>query len=195
MTPRKSCTGLLGGSFNPIHNGHLAIARAMLAQGIVDEVMIMVSPQNPLKSRGTLLDERTRYSLAALACEEEEGIHASDFEFSLPRPSYTWHTLEALKNSFPEKTFKLLIGADNWQLFPRWYRAGDILDNYAVAVYPRPGYDIDASSLPANAEYVDMPLLHVSSTEIRQSIKEGKDVSALLPPKVYDQIKSLGLYA
>ena len=195
MTPRKSCTGLFGGSFNPIHNGHLAIARAMLAQGVVDEVMIMVSPQNPLKSSGTLLDKRRRYSLAALACEEEEGIHASDFEFSLPRPSYTWHTLEALKSSFPEKTFKLLIGADNWQLFPRWYRAGDILDNYAVVVYPRPGYDIDASSLPANAEYFDMPLLHVSSTEIRQRIKEGKDVSALLPPKVYDQIKSLGLYA
>ena len=86
MTPRKSCTGLFGGSFNPIHNGHLAIARAMLAQGVVDEVLILVSPQNPLKSRGTLLDECTRYSLAALACEGEEGIHASDFEFSLPPP-------------------------------------------------------------------------------------------------------------
>lgn len=195
MTPTPARVGLLGGSFNPVHNGHLAIARAMLANGVADEVRLLVSPQNPLKKKTELLDENARLSLARLACEGESSIHASDFEFHLPRPSYTWLTLEALREVEPDKSFVLLIGADNWELFPHWYHANDIMRNYRIAIYPRRGYNVCTKSLPQSVEFVDMPLFDISSTMIRRLIKEGEDVSDMLPSKVYNEIKSQHLYA
>ena len=186
--------GILGGSFNPVHNGHLAIAREMLEKDIVDKVILMVSPQNPLKTPKELADENIRLNLARLACCDEKQITASDFEFSLTRPSYTWQTLEALTARYPDCKFKLLIGADNWEIFHRWFRADDIMARYEIALYPRKGHDVDISTLPSGVEYADMPLYDISSTEIRALIRKGKDASAMLPENVYKKIISSGLY-
>lgn len=186
--------GIMGGSFNPVHNGHIAIARTMLAQNVVDKVVLMVSPQNPLKHRDDLADEKVRYRLAQLACEGEKGIFASDFEFTLPRPSFTWNTLCALTAAYPQYTFKLLIGADNWAVFRQWYRAEDIIANYGIAVYPRRGYETDTNTLPRGVEYIEMPLLDISATNIRKLVKAREDVSALLPSCVLQEIHHRGLY-
>ena len=165
-------TGILGGSFNPIHNGHIAIARGMIERNVVDEVALMVSPQTPIKPINTLLPENIRLRLAQMACNGEKNIFASDFEFSLARPSYTWNTLSSLRKSFPQKEFILLIGADNWNIFSQWYKSQDIV-----------------SSLPPKVKFVDMPLHNISSTEIRKKISLGKDVSECLPHDVYNEIK------
>ena len=139
-------TVLFGGSFNPIHNGHLALCRAVMTQGLADEVWMMVTPHNPLKASADLMPEAERYALCALATAEEKGIRASAFEFCLPRPSFTWQTLQALQNAYPDRSFSLLIGADNWAIFERWFKAREILENHEILIYPRPGYTLPCSS-------------------------------------------------
>ena len=127
--------GIFGGSFNPIHSGHIALARQLRKAAGLDEVWLMVSPQNPLKQGcNDLLDDRLRYAMTRVALHGEEGIVASDYELHLPRPSYTWNTLQRLREDFNQHTFVLLIGGDNWQRFPQWYRAEDILREYQVMV-------------------------------------------------------------
>lgn len=184
----------MGGSFNPIHNGHLAVAQGMVERNIVDEVWLMVSPQNPLKSPASLLPETVRLEMAKSACEGMAGIEASDFEFSLPRPSYTWQTLCALTEKFPDRQFHLLIGADNWGIFGKWYRSEDILRNFRVDIYPRSGHYVSESRLPPGVTYVEMPAVDVSSTLVRSLVKQGKDFSALVPEKVYEKIIRGKLY-
>ena len=178
-------TGIYGGSFNPIHKGHIALARQMLDKGLMDEVWFVVSPQNPLKqSNSDLLADEKRLELARLALKNEQGMVAQDFEFHLPKPSYTWNTLQAMSAQFPDRQFILIIGADNWNLFPRWYHYQDILDHYSLVIYPREGTDIDASTLPENVKLLDAQLHKVSSTQIRQRIKEGKSVRNLIPKAI-----------
>jgi nicotinate-nucleotide adenylyltransferase len=161
----------------------------------LDEVWLMVSPQNPLKQGSSdLLDDKLRYQLTQLALDGEEGIKASDYELHLPKPSYTWNTLEHLKADYPDYTFVLLIGGDNWQLFPRWYHAEDILANYQIVVYPRRGSEIDCDHLPDNVTVVNTKLLDISSTEIRQRIRAGKGIKRLVPKVVADYILSHHLY-
>ncbi len=191
----KKRTGIFGGSFNPVHNGHMAIARGMLRRNVVDEVWLMVSPQNPLKNPASLLPEATRLEMAQLACENEEGIYASDFEFSLPRPSFTWQTLCALREAYPDREFSLLIGADNWEIFSKWYRSKEIMEHFKIAVYPRSGSTFCPDFLPPNVTYTDMPLIEVSSTEIRRRISQGEEISTLVPRKVYEKIMRERLYA
>lgn len=183
---KKIRTGLYGGSFNPIHNGHIAIARQMIEKAGLDEVWFMVSPQNPLKERDTLLDDAKRLEMARKALEGQPRLKACDYEFALPRPSYTWHTLQTLWRDYPDREFILMIGADNWAHFGRWYHADDIMRTCNILIYPRRGYDVDTLSLPARAQLVDTGLYDVSSTEIRQLIKEGRDISRLVPADIVD---------
>jgi nicotinate-nucleotide adenylyltransferase len=172
--------GLFGGSFNPIHCGHIALAKEILRRSRLDEIWLMVSPQNPLKQQGDLLADAERLMLARKALRGVEGIKASDFEFALPRPSYTWHTLEALRSAYPEDRFSLIIGGDNWEHFDRWYRAADIKAHYPIIVYPR-----------SHSTLTDFPLFDVSSTEIRERIKGGEDVSGLVPDCIVEDVKRL----
>lgn len=183
---KKIRTGLYGGSFNPIHNGHIAIARQMIEKTGLDEVWFMVSPQNPLKERNTLLDDAKRLEMARRALEGQPRLKACDYEFALPRPSYTWHTLQSLWRDYPDREYVLMIGADNWAHFGRWYHADDIMRTCNILIYPRRGYDVDALSLPSCAQLVDTGLYDVSSTEIRQLIKEGRDISSLVPADIVD---------
>ena len=167
--------GIFGGSFNPIHNGHIALAQAVLRQCALDEVWLMVSPQNPLKQNSTdLLDDQLRLQMAEKALEAVEGVKACDYEFRLPKPSYTWNTLQHLSKDYPDYTFSLLIGGDNWAHFTRWRHWKDILRCHQVIVYPREDY-------PGT---IDVPLLDVSSTEIRQLVREGKGIEGMVPDSI-----------
>jgi nicotinate-nucleotide adenylyltransferase len=166
--------GIFGGSFNPIHCGHIALAQAVQKQCGMDEVWLMVSPQNPLKQQADLLDDNLRLELAQKALEGVEGVCASDYEFHLPKPSYTWNTLQHLSEDYPDCEFFLLIGGDNWAHFERWRQWKDILRNYDVIVYPRDEY----------SGTIDVPLLDVSSTEIRQKVRAGECISGLVPETI-----------
>ena len=184
-------TGIFGGSYNPIHIGHLALANYLCEFGDLDEIWFMVSPQNPLKQNDELWDDNLRLDLVCLAVEDYPRLHASDFEFHLPRPSYTIHTLDALKETYPNREFSLIIGADNWQLFPCWKNSDEIIARHRVLVYPRPGYTIDETQLPASVQKINTPLLEISSTFIRESLKQGKDVRYFLHAKVWEKISCL----
>ena len=164
--------GIFGGSFNPIHTGHVALAQAVLKQCELDEVWLMVSPLNPLKRNDSdLLDDSLRYQLARKALEGINGVKACDYELRLPKPSYTWNTLQQLSKDFPDHRFCLLIGGDNWAHFERWRHWKDILRHYDVIVYPRDEF----------AGTIDLPLINVSSTEIRQKVRAGERISGLVP--------------
>lgn len=183
-----------GGSFNPIHRGHTALARAVIDRGLADEVWLMVSPCNPLKNADGLLPADTRLRMCRLAVADCPDIVVSDFETRLPLPSYTYLTLRALRAAFPSTRFSLLIGGDNWAVFPRWSHPEEILRNHSVVVYPRPGSPIDAATLPPGVSLLDAPLFPYSSTDVRNRLAEGGDISQMVVPAVADFIKEEGPY-
>jgi nicotinate-nucleotide adenylyltransferase len=185
-------TVIFGGSFDPIHVGHLALAREVCSRGMADEVWFMVSPQNPHKQDRTIADENLRLRMVQLAIGDSPMLKACDFEFALPRPSYTINTLEALERQFPDREFKLLIGADNWEKFDRWYKGDEILERYGVIVYPRGGED--APQLPENATWMSAGLYDVSSTRVREAVASGRDFQGLVPACVERFIIENGLY-
>ena len=184
----KIKTGIYGGSFNPIHNGHIAIARKMTELAGLDEVWLVVSPQNPLKERGDLLDDRLRLEMTRKALAPYPKLKASDFEFALPRPSYMWNTLQALSAAHPDREFTLLIGADNWEVFSRWYHYEDIIAHYPIAIYPRTGSPIDTDTLPSTVRMYDTGLYDISSTEVREKVARGEDVSQLVPKEILKDV-------
>ena len=192
--------GIFGGSFNPIHLGHTALAAYICELGLVDEVWLMVSPQNPLKQDLTLLDEQERLAMARLAVAPYPTLKASDFEFTLPRPSYTYHTLQALRAAYPDYAFSLIIGEDNWQCFHRWYRGEDIARETSIIVYPRDIEGVlrvegkESKVITANSQQ-SPKLLPYSSTEVRSLIVQGKDASHMLHPDVAQYIKEKLFYS
>lgn len=188
----KTRVAVFGGSFDPIHNGHLALAAEVLSRGLAAEVWFMVTPQNPHKQGCALSDEQLRLRMVQLAIEGKEGVVACDFEFGLPRPSYTLNTLNALDAAFPEKEFSLLIGADNWEKFDRWYKGDEILSRYAVIVYPRG--DEARPQLPEGVHWLPAKLYDVSSTMVRAAVSAGEDITAMVPFAVAEFIKEKGLY-
>ena len=187
-------TGIFGGSFNPVHYGHLRLARYFVAAGLMDEVWLMVSPQNPLKQRDALLDTSLRLELARAAVVCYPGVTVSDFELGLPLPSYTWRTTESLCSAFPDRAFSLIVGADNWQRFGRWARHDELLRRYPLYVYTRPGFPVDAATLTPTVHLFEAPLFPYSSTQVREQIARGGDLSAMLPPQVVDLLVSRGIY-
>lgn len=182
--------GVFGGSFNPVHNGHVGLARTILAQRLADEVWLMVSPRNPLKEADGLWDEDLRLELARRAVADVPGVEASDFEFRLPRPTYTWKTLEALREAWPDRRFALVAGADNWLVFHRWANHEEILRRHELLLYPRRGYPVDEASLPPGVRMVHAPLFPWSATEIRERLRRGDDTAEMLPPAVESYLRT-----
>lgn len=181
-------TGIYGGSFNPIHVGHVRLAKALIDGGYVDEMWLLVSPQNPFKVNADLLDDDLRLHLARLAVGDVAGVEVCDREFSLPRPSYMYTTLCTLSREHPDREFVLVIGADNWERFPDWYHSRDILSAYRIIVYPRPGYQLQ--NVPEGVTIADTPLLDISSTEIRRRIASEPDYNGEgLCPAVWEEMK------
>ena len=195
-------TAVYGGSFDPIHVGHSMVASSVLRAGAADEVWFMVSPCNPLKQGRRMTPERLRLEMARCVAERCEGLTASDFEFSLPRPSYTLATLRALRDAYPDRDFTLLIGADNWRLFGEWRGPEEILQEFGVIVFPRPGDPLEKGFWPSRVKRLeervrilnDIPQCFLSSSEIRRLRREGKDVTFLVDPRVEELIVSHNLY-
>lgn len=185
---------LFGGTFNPPHIGHLALANYVCENYPVDELWFLVTPCNPFKASDELLDDKLRYAMVKAAISGYDKFLVSDVEFSLPRPSYTVDTLAYLRGKYPDNKFILLIGADNWAAFDKWRSPEDIIANHEIYVYGRPGIRIDDADLPSKVKIVDAPMMDISSTFIRKSIKEGKDMRYFTHPSVWKIIKQERLY-
>lgn len=186
-------TGLFFGSFNPIHNGHLMLAKYILNEYDLEEIWFVVSPQNPLKDKKSLLDEHHRIQLVRLAVEDEPKFKASDIEFKLEKPSYTINTLVHLKEKY-KRPFVLLMGADSAASLKKWKNYEAILDDYEVYVYPRIDDNLEAILKHKNLKIIKAPQIELSATYIRQAIKAKKDVRFLLSEKVYDYVKEMHFY-
>lgn len=187
--------GLLFGSFNPIHIGHIAIAGYMVEFTPIKEVWFVVSPQNPLKEPELLISEQHRLNMVNIAIKSfAPRMKVCDIELSMPRPSYTIDTLTLLSNKFPEKEFIPIIGADSLNCIDKWKDYDRLLSNYKVYVYPRPNIDLDKLLSTYNVKTLKAPMLDISSTFIRQSVAQQKKVNFLLPNGVYEYIISNNLY-
>lgn len=187
-------TGLYFGSFNPIHIGHMAIANFMIEFSELEQLWFVVSPQNPLKEKKTLLKDYHRLEMVQLAVEDDDRFRASDIEFKLPTPSYTIDTLIYLEEKNPGREFQLVMGADGLRTFHKWKHANLIVKNYHRLIYPRPGVDMDAISKLPNATVVNAPLMEISSSFIRSAIKDGKDVRHLVPVMAYKYMREMHFY-
>ena len=187
-------TGLYFGSFNPIHIGHMAIANFMIEFSELDQLWFVVSPQNPLKEKKSLLKDYHRLEMVRLAVEEDDRLRASDIEFQLPTPSYTIDTLAYLEEKHPGIEFQLVMGADGLRTFHKWKHAELITQKYHRLIYPRPDTDMNAASLLPNATVVDAPLMEISSSFIRTAICNGKDVRHLVPAKAYKYMREMHFY-
>lgn len=184
--------GLYFGSFNPIHIGHLIIGSFVANNTDVDQVWFVVSPQNPLKKAATLLNEYHRLHLVQLAIEGDAQLKASNIEFKLPRPSYTIDTLTYLQEKHPSYTFAVIMGSDSFQNISRWKNYELLLKNNSFYVYLRPGFEVKTNA--ENIHVLKAPLLEISSTQLRETIKKGKTIRYLVPKSVQEEIERNGYY-
>ena len=185
--------GLFFGSFNPIHIGHKVIASYLVDFTDLDKVMFVVSPQNPLKQKISLLDQYHRLQIIRAEIEDNSNLEVSDIEFDMPKPSYTIDTLVRLKEKYPENDYSIIMGSDNLQNFHKWKNYEQILEDYSVYVYPRIGYEISGSH--KNIHVIEgVPQMEISSSFIRKSIKEGKDISYLMPEKAWIYTDEMNFY-
>lgn len=177
-------TGIFPGSFNPIHIGHLALANWICEFCDMDELWFMVTPQNPQKDASDLIDENIRLQMVRASVAGYPKFKASDFEFALPRPFYTIHTLYALRKAYSGRDFRLIIGADSWHNIHQWKDSDALVETYPILIYPRKGYETTIPEGYSHIQKVDAPLFEVSSTFIRQSLSCGKDIRYFLPEAI-----------
>ncbi|MBP3763439.1 MAG: nicotinate-nucleotide adenylyltransferase [Bacteroidales bacterium] len=187
-------TALFFGSFNPIHVGHLIIANTILRQEGIDEVWLVVSPQNPLKERSSLLPNHHRLQMVRRAIDDNYRLRACDIEMHLPVPSYTVVTLAALEEKYPDRQFCLVMGSDNLDTLHRWRNYQHLLDHYRILVYPRPGSEQSPLRSHPAVTMVDVPMIDISSTYIRTLIQAGQDVRYLLTEPVYKYLTEMHFY-
>lgn len=186
--------GLFFGSFNPIHIGHLIIANYMANHTNLDQVWLVVSPHNPLKEKGDLINMYDRLEMSKLATEDADNIRVSDVELKLPQPSYTIDTLTHLHEKYPEHQFSLIMGSDNLVSLKKWKNYELILRDYQIHVYPRPGFENAELLSHPSVHVTDTPLMELSATFIRKAVKEKKNVQYFVVDKVLKFIESKGLY-
>ena len=199
--------GLYFGTFNPIHVGHLVIANYMADNTDLDQVWLVVSPQNPLKEKSSLLLDYHRLAMVRIAIEDNNKLKASDVEFSLPKPSYTVTTLAYLKEKHPEHEFALIMGEDNLRTLHKWYNYEQILENHRIFVYPRAitmqeeeemnetgKFDNSSMDHKNIVKCDDVPVMKVSSSYIRRAIRENKDVRYLLTEPVHRYLDEMNFY-
>ena len=186
--------GLFFGSFNPVHVGHMVLANYMLEYTDLERIWFVVSPHNPLKIKNSLLDEKQRLHLVNLAIGSNTKLKSSNIEFKLPQPSYTINTLTYLKEKYPQNDFALIMGADNLARFHKWKNYEEILQHYQLYVYPRPNNDGGDLKNHANVKLVNAPIMEISSTAIRQAIKEKKDIRYFMPEEVWEYIGEMHFY-
>jgi nicotinate-nucleotide adenylyltransferase len=184
--------GLYFGSFNPIHIGHLIIANHIIENTDLDKIWFVVSPQNPFKQSNSLLNEYHRLHLVQIAIENDDRFKAIDVEFRLPKPSYTIDTLTYLIEKYPNYKFNILMGSDGYQNLNKWKNYEILVKHYPIFVYNRPEFDIKDNQF--GATILDAPLLNISSTAIRKSIKEGRSIKYLVPNKVFDELMNNKYY-
>lgn len=186
--------GLYFGSFNPIHIGHLIIANHVVQNTSLEQVWFVVSPQNPLKKSSALLNEYHRLFLVQASIEDEPTLKATDIEFRLPKPSYTIDTLTFLHEKFPQHNFSVIMGSDSFQNIEAWKNFDQLLKNYSLLIYERPGFKPTNRFHDAQIQFLKAPLLEISSTHIRNMIKEGKSIRYLVTDKVREEIERNGYY-
>jgi nicotinate-nucleotide adenylyltransferase len=187
-------TGLFFGSFNPVHNGHMVIANYMLEFTDLDRIFFIVSPQNPFKKQESLLEDYHRLALVKEAIGDSNKYIVSDIEFKMPKPSYTIDTLTYLKEKYPGTVFSLIMGSDNLRSFHKWKNAEHIIRDHKLYVYPRPGFEENTYKTNDNVIITKAPLMEISSTFIRRSVKERKDIRFFLPERVWKYMKEMHFY-
>jgi len=186
--------GLLFGSFNPIHNGHITLATFILKHKPLDEIWFVVSPLSPFKKSKILLDKNDRLDMVKVAIKPFKKFFVSDIEFKMKTPNYTIDTLYEIKKKYPEDSFSLIIGEDNLENFKNWKDSNLIIENFKIYVYPR-NFSKSKPNLNFNTLYkINAPTINISSTDIREFIKKNEDIDGLLSPEVLDQIKKKKFY-
>ena len=187
-------TGLFFGSFNPIHIGHMILAEYMVEFTPLQEVWFVVSPQNPLKEKSSLLADYHRLAMVNIAVEDDARIRSCNIEFKMSQPSYTIDTLTYLGEKHPGRQFILIGGTDILPSFHKWKNYRELLKQYEIYIYNRPYYDPGEYRNHPNITFFDAPLIEISASFIRDSIEEGKDIRYMLPEKVYTYIREMHFY-
>ena len=190
----KKKIGLFFGSFNPIHTGHMIVASYMREFTDLDQVWFVISPQNPLKDKSTLLEDHHRLMLVKTAIEDDPEFGVSDIEFKMPKPSYTIDTLTWLSEKYHEHEFVLIAGTDILRSFHKWKNYEVLLEFYRIYIYKRPGFDPGKYRNHSSVDFFDAPQVEISSSFIRNAIAEGKDVRYMLTPKVWEYIREMHFF-